>query len=127
MDLGSKTRWLLLAIVGLAGAAHAAAAAESPEVASGRRVAEANCGPCHATGAGPSPLADAPPFRLLYLRYPPEGLGRLLQEGMIAPEEPQEVPTRVHPRMPLTHLDTGQIDDLRAFLKSYEPRRTKAK
>jgi mono/diheme cytochrome c family protein len=100
-----------------------AVAAEPFDVAAGRRIAEQNCGGCHATAGGPSPLADAPPFRLLHLRYPPEGLGRLLQEGMIAPSEPRdEAPTIYHPRMPLTHLDTEQIDQLRTFLQSLEPR-----
>ena len=98
--------------------------ASAADVAAGRAVAQASCGGCHAVGSGRSPLADAPPFRQLYLRYPAEGLGRLLQEGMIAPEDTYaEGPTRYHPRMPLTHLDVGQIDDLRGFLQSLEPKR----
>lgn len=112
-----------IAAFGLLLSATQAGAAESSDVAAGRRIAEQNCGGCHATGAGPSPLADAPPFRLLHQRYPPEGLGRLLQEGMIAPAEPRdEAPTVYHPRMPLTHLDTEQIGQLRIFLQSLEPR-----
>lgn len=108
-------------LMGMIGAV-AAHAGESAEVAAGRRVAERSCGGCHATGAGPSPLADAPPFRQLYLRYPPEGLGRLLQEGMIAPQEPRdEAPAVFHPRMPIVDLDSGQISDLRAFLESLAP------
>jgi mono/diheme cytochrome c family protein len=99
-----------------------APAAELADVAAGRRVAEQSCGGCHATGAGPSPLADAPPFRMLYLRYPPEGLGRLLQEGMIAPQEPRdEAPEVFHPRMPVVDLDSGQISDLRTYLESLAP------
>lgn len=114
---------LWMAVVGCLLAASQAIAAEAFDVAAGRRIAEQNCGGCHAVGPGPSPLADAPPFRLLHRRYPPEGLGRLLQEGMIAPAEPRdEAPTLYHPRMPLTHLDTAQIDQLRAFLQSLEPR-----
>ena len=100
-----------------------AQAADQSQIAAGRKVAETSCGACHAVGAGSSPLSDAPPFRELYLRYPAEGLGRLLQEGMIAPEESDaEGPTRYHPRMPLAHLDIGQIDDLRAYLQSLEPK-----
>ena len=103
-------------------AAVGARAAEPADIAAGRRVAEQSCGGCHATGAGASPLADAPPFRLLYLRYPPEGLGRLLQEGMIAPQEPRdEAPAVFHPRMPIVDLDSGQISDLRTYLESLAP------
>jgi mono/diheme cytochrome c family protein len=109
-------------LMGMVGAV-AARAAEPADIAAGRRVAEQSCGGCHATGAGPSPLADAPPFRLLYLRYPPEGLGRLLQEGMIAPQEPRdEAPAVFHPRMPIVDLDSGQISDLRTYLESLAPR-----
>ena len=101
----------------------AAGAVDPDQIAAGRQVAEHSCGGCHAVGAGPSSLSDAPPFRELYLRYPREGLDRLLQEGMIAPEDPYaEGPTRYHPRMPLTHLDIGQIDSLRAYLQSLEPK-----
>jgi cytochrome c len=115
-------RSVWMAALGWAFAASQGWAAETPDVAAGRRIAEQNCGGCHATGSGSSPLADAPPFRLLHLRYPPEGLGRLLQEGMIAPVEPRdEAPTLYHPRMPLTHLDTEQIDQLRMYLQSLEP------
>ena len=118
-----KRRDIWFVLAGSLLAAGRAMAADPSDIAAGRRIAEQNCGGCHATGPGPSPLADAPPFRLLHLRYPPEGLGRLLQEGMIAPAEPRdEAPTVYHPRMPLTHLDTAQIDQLRAFLQSLEPR-----
>jgi hypothetical protein len=59
---------------------------------------------------------------MLYLRYPPEGLGRLLQEGMIAPQEPRdEAPEVFHPRMPVVDLDSGQISDLRTYLESLAP------
>jgi cytochrome c len=98
------------------------ASAETPDVSAGRRIAEQNCGGCHATGAESSPLADAPPFRQLYLRYPAEGLGWLLQEGMIAPQEPRdEAPQVFHPRMPIVDLDVGQVSELRAYLQSLEP------
>jgi mono/diheme cytochrome c family protein len=66
-------------------AAHGQALARrGPATAAGRRIAQQNCGECHAVGRGPSPLADAPPFRLLYQRYGSRTLGDLLQEGMLA-------------------------------------------
>ena len=78
----------------------------------GRAFAEQNCGSCHATGSsGASPLAKAPPFRTLHDRYPVENLTESLAEGI----------RTGHPAMPqFDGLDTGQIDDLIAYLKSLE-------
>jgi mono/diheme cytochrome c family protein len=104
----------------LALAAASALACEADAQEPGRRLAEAYCGQCHALGSGPSPLADAPPFATLHLRYPEGGgLEDLLGEGMIAPAiPPEEGQPRLHPRMPQAHLDDDQIADLIAFLKS---------
>jgi cytochrome c len=83
-----------------------------PAIERGRAFAEQNCGSCHATGfSGASPLAKAPPFRTLYERYPVENLTEALAEGI----------RTGHPAMPqFEELDTGQIDDLIAYLKSLE-------
>jgi mono/diheme cytochrome c family protein len=83
-----------------------------PAVARGRAFAEQNCGSCHATGpSGASPNAKAPPFRTLHERYPVENLTESLAEGL----------RTGHPEMPqFDGLDTGQIDDLIAYLKSLE-------
>ena len=88
----------------------------------GRRIAEARCGQCHALGAGPSPLADAPPFAALHLRYPEGGgLRDLLGEGMIAPATPpEEGQPRMHPRMPQARLDDDELGALIAFLKAVQ-------
>lgn len=88
----------------------------------GRRIAETYCGQCHALGAGPSPLADAPPFATLHRRYPEGGgLGDLLGEGMIAPAVPQEEgQPRMHPRMPQAHLDEDEVADLVVFLRAVQ-------
>jgi len=93
----------------------------SPAVIAGRHIAQQNCGACHAVGDGASPLADAPPFRLLYRRYGSRTLGDLLQEGMLAgPQDTASEP--MHPRMPAVQLDPDQRADLTAYLKSLEPR-----
>jgi mono/diheme cytochrome c family protein len=83
-----------------------------PAVAHGRAFAEQNCGRCHAVGpSGQSPLAKAPPFRTLHERYPVENLTEALAEGL----------KTGHPEMPqFDELDTEQIDDLIAYLKSLE-------
>ena len=90
------------------------ARAEDPDAAieRGRAFAEQNCGSCHAIGSsGESPLAKAPPFRTLHDRYPVENLTESLAEGI----------RTGHPAMPqFDELDTEQIDDLIAYLKSLE-------
>lgn len=88
-----------------------AAYAQSPQVANGLRFAQANCARCHATGASDaSPMASAPPFRTLHLRYPVENLAEALAEGIVT----------AHPAMPQFQLSVTQIDDLIAYLKSLE-------
>jgi hypothetical protein len=57
-----------------------------------------------------SPLAIAPTFRALHLKYPVEDLRRSLAEGIIAN----------HPTMPQFRFDADQIEDLVAFLKTLE-------
>lgn len=116
------TRFIILAtaLAMLAGCL-STARAEAPEIAYGRRIAQANCGGCHAVGAGASPLADAPPFRDLQKRYGPGGLSGLLSEGMLAPDPPpEEGSISLHPRMPSVKLDVEQRNALIAFLHSLE-------
>jgi mono/diheme cytochrome c family protein len=88
-----------------AGFAHAA----NPQ--RGLVFARANCARCHAIDkAGPSPLALAPPFRTLHLRYPVESLAEALAEGIVTG----------HAAMPEFRLEPEQISDFIAFLKSLE-------
>ena len=56
---------------------------------------------------GASPLAEAPPFRIVATRWPPENLAESLAEGI-----------RVgHTPMPEFVLDPDQIDDFIAYLE----------
>lgn len=104
--------------------ASAAEASQATRIAAGRRIAERNCGGCHAIGPGASPLPGAPPFRELHRRYPAGGLEQLLQEGMLAPEAaPEEGSPRRHPRMPQVALGPDEAANLKAFLQSLEPGR----
>lgn len=99
-----------------------AAWAESPDVVFGRRLAERNCGACHAVAEGRSPNPRAPPFRELYRRYPPGGLDALLSEGMLAPQvPPEEGGGRRHPWMPQVRLGPDEAAALKAYLHSLEP------
>lgn len=79
----------------------------------GHAFARANCGGCHSIDrASPSPLAIAPPFRSLHLKYPVEMLEEALAEGIVTG----------HPTMPEFQLEPDQINDLIAFLKSFQTR-----
>jgi len=114
MRLGLKRSLQLAAIVVGALVLATAARAEDPDlaVAHGRAFAEQNCGRCHALGtSGESPNPKAPPFRALHERYPVETLSEALAEGI----------RTGHKEMPqFDALDTAQIDDLIAYLKSLE-------
>lgn len=102
---------LPLAAVLLLAPASIAAAQENPRIVRGRQFAEANCAHCHQIGRfGDSPLAIAPPFRTLHERYPVEELEEALAEGVVTG----------HPTMPQFQLDTAQIADFIAYLKSLE-------
>jgi mono/diheme cytochrome c family protein len=110
----------LVALAAVGAFAATALARETDAAVAGRRIAKTYCGQCHALGAGPSPLKDAPPFATLHRRYPAGGgLEDLLGEGMIAPATPpEEGQPRTHPRMPQAHLDEDQVANLVAFLKA---------
>ncbi|MDR3510328.1 MAG: cytochrome c [Caulobacteraceae bacterium] len=117
-------RLTLAAAAVLSLCASSLALAESSQVAFGRRIAERNCGACHAVGAGVSPNPRSPPFRRLYRRYRASGLDGVLAEGMLAPEErPEEGDVRVHPRMPQAQLGDDEVAALKAYLHSLEPPR----
>lgn len=109
----SPMRLLLVAItLGLTSTCADAAALTAAQQR-GQAFARANCGGCHSIdGVTPSPLAIAPPFRSLHLKYPIEMLEEALAEGI----------TTGHPTMPEFRLDPAQINDLISFLKRFEKR-----
>lgn len=119
----------LLAILalGLAAAVQASPESATPrpslQAFGGQGIAKRNCGICHAVDARPSPLADAPPFATLYRRYPQGGLDQILTEGMLAPSrKPEEGAPDHHPRMPMVELDDDEVAQLKAYLRSLDPR-----
>ena len=94
----------------VADAAPAAVAAGDP--ARGFEVADRNCSLCHAIARdGASPHPKAPAFRALASRYPLEGLGEALAEGIVVG----------HSGMPQIELDPKRIDDLITYLKTLQP------
>jgi mono/diheme cytochrome c family protein len=89
----------------------APALAQSGRAERGRVFLQEHCAGCHAIGrVGESPLAIAPPFRILHRRYPVETLAEAFAEGI----------TTGHPTMPEFQLDPAQINDVLAYLKGLE-------
>lgn len=100
------------AIVAFAIAAGGQAWAADDPAAMGLRLVEKNCARCHAVGtAGASPHAEAPPFRDLHKRYPPEALGEALAEGI----------STGHPDMPEFVLTPAQAAAIVAYIGSLNP------
>ena len=87
------------------------AEAQSPTAQRGKAFVLSNCSACHSIDKiTVSPLAIAPPFRNLHLKYPVENLEESLAEGIVTG----------HPSMPEFKLDPGQVSDVIAYLKSLE-------
>jgi cytochrome c len=86
-------------------------AQQSPAAQRGLTFVRVNCAQCHAIDrVMESPVAIAPPFRTLHLKYPIENLQRPLAEGIIAG----------HPTMPQFRLEPDQVADVIAYLKTLE-------
>jgi len=87
------------------------AAQEFDPVEDGRTLVTMYCADCHAIGTtGDSPLAIAPKFRDLHLRYDVEFLSEALVEGIVT----------AHPDMPQFEFDPDQAAAIVAYLKSLE-------
>jgi cytochrome c len=107
--LRTQSRQSVWVAVFLSAGLSAATAQTSPTVQRGLNLALANCARCHSVDKlTPSPLALAPPFRDLHLRYPVENLAESLAEGIVTS----------HQNMPEFRLDPGQVGDFIDFLKS---------
>lgn len=95
-------------------APHAAPHPEPGNAEAGRAFAQKNCSTCHAVAAtGASPYAPAPPLRTLHEKYDVEGLAEAFAEGIL-------VGHRGPKQMPEFVLTPEEIDDLLAYLKSFE-------
>lgn len=110
MRLANGTKFILCAgLVTLT-----AACSEASPVDEGKQALESRCSRCHAIGeAGTSPRPDAPPFRDIVKRYPPEDLAESLAEGI----------TSGHPDMPQFVLAPEEIGDVIDYLRTLMPNR----
>ena len=104
-------RWPIIALAAFL-LASSPVLAQSPAAQRGLTFVRVHCAQCHAIDkVSDSPLAIAPPFRTLHLKFPLESLRRRLAEGIVAD----------HPTMPQFRLDPDQIADVMAYLQTFEP------
>jgi mono/diheme cytochrome c family protein len=81
-------------------------------VGKGRALLEANCKRCHAiTMEDSSGHEEAPPFRVVVTRYPPEALAEALAEGIVSG----------HPDMPEFVFQPAEIEAILAYLGTLQP------
>src|SRR5215471_9962865 len=103
---------LVIALSAFLSLASSPVLAQSPAAQRGLTFVRVHCAQCHAIDkVSDSPLAIAPPFRTLHLKFPLESLRRRLAEGIVAD----------HPTMPQFRLDPDQIADVMAYLQTFEP------
>lgn len=97
------------AIAGFVFSASASFGQTPSPVERGKALLDVNCARCHATGtSGDSPLAKAPPFRLINRRYPVESLAESLAEGIVTG----------HSGMPQFVFEPADVNAIIAYLKS---------
>lgn len=101
-----------MGLVSIAVVATASSAQEDDVVAKGRAILEANCARCHAIGMeDQSHHEEAPPFRVVVTRYPPENLAEALAEGIVSG----------HPDMPEFVFQPNEIEAILAYLNTLAP------
>jgi mono/diheme cytochrome c family protein len=81
-------------------------------LAQGRALLQANCARCHAIGSDDqSKHKEAPPFRVVVTRYPPDDLAEALAEGLVSG----------HPDMPEFVFEPAEVEAITAYLGSLKP------
>ena len=79
----------------------------------GQKIAQKNCGRCHAVDrVGASPNPKSPPFRYLARKYPLENLEEARGEGIVVGHDGMQ--------MPEFRLSTMQIEAFLAYLESIQ-------
>ncbi len=110
---------LVACALGLAGCMHGPAweeedmGASPAEIEAGQRMAEDQCGTCHAVARDTrSPVRNAPPFSQLGRNYPISSLAEALAEGIVTG----------HDGMPEWELEPSQIRGLLGYIQSIQER-----
>jgi len=104
-----KAAPVALAMTTFAAFGLAYAGAQTDVVENGRIILEKNCARCHAIGAeGESPHKEAPPFRVIVKRYPPDDLAEALAEGLVSG----------HPDMPEFVFEPDEVGAIVGYLNA---------
>jgi cytochrome c len=110
--MGTSFRILLFSVMVVGAAASARGAEVDTLVAKGHDLLQANCARCHAIGMDDvSKHKEAPPFRVVVTRYPPDNLAEALAEGLISG----------HPDMPEFVFEPAEVDAITTYLASLKP------
>lgn len=108
-------RWssgIFVAAVAALAATATSGAETDPLLDKGRALLEANCARCHAIGADDqSKHKEAPPFRVVVTRYPPDNLAEALAEGLVSG----------HPDMPEFVFEPEEVEAITTYLGSLKP------
>lgn len=100
---------LILAVVVVTAAA---ADEANDQIVRGAGIVQEHCSRCHAVGpADESTHKDAPPFRFVVQKYPPETLAEALAEGIMVR----------HPDMPVFVFKPEEIEAIIAYLATLGP------
>jgi cytochrome c len=116
MPIMKSLRRLGVAAIGMSVAAAFAASVRGETrgevVAKGHDLVQANCARCHAIGKDDaSTHPEAPPFRVVVTRYPPDNLSEALAEGI----------SSGHPDMPEFVFEPPEIEAIVAYLDTLVP------
>jgi mono/diheme cytochrome c family protein len=99
-------------------ASNASAETRAQFIEKGRVILEANCARCHGIGKDDaSKHPEAPPFREVVKRYPPENLAEALAEGI----------SSGHPDMPEFVFQSPEIEAIVSYLGTLAPLKAMAK
>lgn len=86
---------------------------DAKNIDKGKAALETRCSRCHAIGRDDvSAHAEAPPFREIVLRYPPENLAESLAEGIVSG----------HPDMPQFVMEPDEIGAVIDYLSRLLPK-----
>lgn len=115
-------RWMFQVATGFAAVAFAgssvSAESRQEKIERGHAILEANCARCHAIGKEDSSKhSEAPPFREVMKRYPPDNLAEALAEGI----------NSGHPDMPEFIFQPPEIEAIVSYLGTLAPPRSTSK
>ena len=116
--MGSLRTFIVASCLSVLAASSATAETRAQLIEKGRAILEAKCVRCHGIGKDDaSKHPEAPPFREVVKRYPPENLAEALAEGI----------SSGHPDMPEFVFQPPEIEAIVTYLGTLAPLKAMAK